>query len=107
MYDANSLLLVSGALVPRMLGQKVTQAEKSHHNSVSPDQFFSRYPSLENFFLSHLRTGVDCKNRVVLLPALVPILTFLSKLRPCENQRYENNISINIPYLNSINQHYK
>eukprot|EP00794_Sanderia_malayensis_P020487 gene20487-22503_t len=83
----NAAQILLGALVPRMLGQRVTQADKSHHNSVSAIQFFSMYPTLEGFFASHLGMAIDNKNRIRTLPALVPILTLLSKLRPCENTR--------------------
>ena len=78
----------SGALVPRMLGQRITQAEKSHHNSLTPDQFFTRYTKLEDFFVKILQAGTQQQQLAEFLPALIPVTTMLSKLRPCLNSRF-------------------
>ena len=77
----NVILFLSGVLIPRMLGQRITQGDKPHRNSVTVHQFFLRYPLLKEYFLKHLQDASRKIKESMFLPTLVPILTLLSKLR--------------------------
>eukprot|EP00795_Rhopilema_esculentum_P003434 gene3434-1806_t len=80
----NAAQILLGALVPRMFGQRVTQADKWHHNSLSTTMFFKMYPKLEDFFIEKLQSEGVFDQKVNSLSSLIPILTMLSRLRPCD-----------------------
>ena len=69
-----------------MLGQRITQADKAHHNSLTASRFFKMYPKLSDFFVKILNNGVTYEGRLTHMPGLLPVLTILSKLRPCEDE---------------------
>ena len=69
-----------------MLGQRITQADKSHHNSVTASRFFKMYPELPDFFVKILKRGVSYEKNLTYMPGVIPVLTILSKLRPCEDR---------------------
>ena len=73
---------ITGAVIPRMLGQRITQSDKSHHNSMTASSFFKMYPKLSDFFIKILQHGGVCERNLTRLPGLIPVLTILSKLRP-------------------------
>ena len=85
-YLYSTCLFILGALVPRMFGQRVTQADKWHHNSLSTTTFFKMYPKLEDFFIEKLQSEGVFDQRANSLSSLIPILTMLSRLRPCGNE---------------------
>ncbi|XP_057314916.1 thyroid adenoma-associated protein homolog isoform X2 [Hydractinia symbiolongicarpus] len=85
--NASTTLL--GTLVPRMLGQRLSQEESSQQNASTTDVFFYRYPRLEHYFLNCLKKQLVYMKEsgcVATLPHVVPVLTFLSKLRCGESK---------------------
>lgn len=85
--NASTTLL--GTLVPRMLGQRLSQEESSQQNASTTDVFFYRYPKLEHYFLNCLKEQLVYMKEsgcVATLPHVVPVLTFLSKLRSGESK---------------------
>jgi len=85
--NASTQLL--STLVPRMLGQRLSQEESSQQNMSTIDVFFYRYPKLRVLFqrcLSEQATVMsDEASGTKILPHLIPVLMFLSKLRASEN----------------------
>ncbi|XP_065660584.1 tRNA (32-2'-O)-methyltransferase regulator THADA isoform X3 [Hydra vulgaris] len=82
--NASTQLL--GALIQRMLGQRISQTEDNSQNAGTVDIFFNRYQSLCEYFVSSL-SGVS--KRMFSHPRLpctlhhvIPVLTILSKLHP-------------------------
>lgn len=81
--NASTQLL--GTLVPRMLGQRLSQEEMSQQNMSTVDVFFYRYPKLLPFLEDCLRQQKDM-SRLAISRRIIPVVTFLSKLRPSENE---------------------
>lgn len=79
--NASTQLL--STLVPRMLGQRLSQEETSMHNMSTTDVFFHRYPLLEGLFKRCLNEQVSSDVKV--LPHFIPVLIFLSKLRSSDS----------------------
>jgi len=95
--SASSLLL--GTLLPRMLGQH-SSPEESHH-STSVDVFFSWYPKLTTYFIKCLKEqSVDTFNTI--LPHIIPVLTFLSKLSSTSTTESQRLSMTFIPLLESM-----
>jgi len=97
--SASSLLL--GTLLPRMLGQH-SSPEESHH-STSVDVFFSWYPKLTTYFIKCLKEQsehVDTFNTI--LPHIIPVLTFLSKLSSTSTTESKRLSMTFIPLLESM-----
>lgn len=84
----NASLQLLGTLVPRMLGQRLSQEEVSQQNVSTPDVFFYRYPKLLPF-LEKCLPQQECamsNSSLAISPRLIPALTFLSKLRPSDSE---------------------
>lgn len=81
--NASTQLL--STLVPRMLGQRLSQEETSMHNMSTTDVFFHRYPLLEELFKRCLNEQVS--SNVQVLPHFIPVLVFLSKLRSSDSEK--------------------
>ena len=74
--ERNAALQLFGGLVPRMLGQKKVRNEESVCNVMTINEFFARYPSLQNFLLCQMSqhtTGL-------VHPSLVPLLVLFSRI---------------------------
>lgn len=86
----NACTLLLGTLVPRVLGQQISQQEKFQQKATTAEVFFSRYPKLELYFENSLKDRKDSKkkfeNGEYIAPEVIPVLTFLSKLRVDEGQ---------------------
>ena len=80
--NASTQLL--STLIPRMLGQRLSQEETSMHNMSTADIFFHRYPLLRELFKRCLSEQVSSGIKV--LPHFIPVLIFLSRLRSSDNQ---------------------
>ena len=52
-----SFPFISGALVPRLLGQKKVRSEDGSHNVMLLHEFFSRFSHLRGCLLENLTTG--------------------------------------------------
>eukprot|EP00035_Acanthoeca_spectabilis_P004154 m.99455 g.99455 ORF g.99455 m.99455 type:complete len:2084 (+) comp12463_c1_seq1:77-6328(+) len=74
----NAATIAYAALLHRMLGMKRVRKDSSHINSITAQEFFSRYPPLRNFLHKHLAAAVDQRDVAPFLA--YPILTLLSKL---------------------------
>ena len=85
--NASTQLL--STLVPRMLGQRLSQEESSQQNTSTIDVFFYRYPKLRTLFQQCLSEQATVMrgdaSETKILPHLIPVLIFLSKLRASEN----------------------
>lgn len=81
--NASTQLL--STLVPRMLGQRLSQEETSMHNMSTTDVFFHRYPLLQELFKRCLNEQVASDVKV--LPHFIPVLIFLSKLRSSDGEK--------------------
>ena len=81
----NACTLLLGTLVPRILGQQISQEESFQLKATTAEVFFSRYPKLELYFENHLKDRKDSmkkfENGECIAPQVIPVLTFLSKLR--------------------------
>ena len=76
-----------GALVPRVVGQKKIRNEDSICNSITIDEFFTRYPALPKFLLTSLR-----QNTAALIhPSVVPLLVLFSRISLGAHNPYRNN----------------
>ena len=65
-----------GGLVPRIVGQKKIRCEDSIYNSITVDEFFTRYPTLPEFLITKLSQN----SATLVHPSLVPILVLFSRL---------------------------
>ena len=72
----NAALQLFGGLVPRIVGQKKIRCEDSIYNSITVDEFFTRYPTLPEFLLTKLSQNSD----TLVHPSLVPLLVLFSRL---------------------------
>ena len=72
----NASLQLFGGLVPRILGQKKIRNDDSLCNSMTVDEFFTRYPSLPKFLLSQLSQ----ESKGLVHPSLVPLLVLFSRM---------------------------
>ena len=81
----NACTLLLGTLVPRILGQQISQEESFQLKATTAEVFFSRYPKLELYFENYLKDRKDSvkkfENGEYIAPQVIPVLTFLSKLR--------------------------
>ena len=85
----NSSALLFGTLVPRMLGESLSQAQGNQQKSTSVDVFFHRYPKLLEYFLICLEKQTLHVQNVganAILPHVEPGLTFLSKLKITDSE---------------------
>ena len=83
--NASTQLL--STLVPRMLGQRLSQEESSQQSTTTVDIFFYHYPNLHALFHGCLKeqASIENDNGTKILPHLIPVLIFLSKLRSSDN----------------------
>lgn len=85
--NASTILL--GTLVPRMLGQRISQEESNLQNTSTVDVFFYRYRKLASYFQNCLEIQKDVGDGYeanFITPHVIPVLTFLSKLSSGEKQ---------------------
>ena len=78
----NAALQLFGAIVPRILGQKKVRTEGSLHNSLTLPEFLSRYSDLIPFLLEQLLNDSKESSSFLVNPALVPLLSLLSRIAP-------------------------
>ena len=86
--NASTILL--GTLVPRMLGQRISQEENNLQNTSTVDVFFYRYPKLVSYFRSCLDSQVSAGKDYgsnFISPHVIPALTFLSKLSSSNGEK--------------------
>ncbi|EDO32264.1 predicted protein [Nematostella vectensis] len=99
-----------GSLVLRIFGHKQGQQDDSQFNSISARDFFTRFPSLRQFFLRQLRATASPSSSgsldithachaTRLGPELFPILSMLSKLRSARTVEEESLLVEFIPLL--------
>ena len=74
--ERNAALQLFGGLVPRMLGQKKVRNEESVCNVMTINEFFARYPSLQNFLLCQISQHTNG----LVHPSLVPLLVLFSRI---------------------------
>ena len=87
--NASTQLL--GALIQRMLGQRISQTEENAQNAGTVDIFFYRYQNLFDYFVSSLKNV----SRSMLFAHVIPVLIILSKLHPSstlQNKRFLMNL---------------
>ncbi|XP_066913477.1 tRNA (32-2'-O)-methyltransferase regulator THADA-like [Clytia hemisphaerica] len=101
--NASTQLL--GTLVPRMLGQRLSQEESSQQNMSTTDVFFYKYPKLQELFkqcLSEQNATIMENKEMEILPHLIPVLIFLSKLRTNDNKESERIYECFYPLLRGL-----
>lgn len=79
----NAALQLSGALIPKLVGQKKIQDEElTLGSSVSVEEFFSHFPDLTNFMLVSLQKAANCHPSQALQQHadLIPMLSLLAKV---------------------------
>ncbi|XP_032227510.2 thyroid adenoma-associated protein homolog isoform X2 [Nematostella vectensis] len=106
----NAATQLFGSLVLRIFGHKQGQQDDSQFNSISARDFFTRFPSLRQFFLRQLRATASPSSSgsldithachaTRLGPELFPILSMLSKLRSARTVEEESLLVEFIPLL--------
>ncbi|TRY78337.1 hypothetical protein TCAL_10660 [Tigriopus californicus] len=78
----NATLQLFGSLAPRILGQKKVRSEECISNSINVSEFLSRFSSIIQFILDKLLQPAP--KLALVNPVLVPLLSLLSKISPCE-----------------------
>lgn len=79
----NAALQLSGALIPKLVGQKKIQDEELTLGSgVSVEEFFSHFPELADFMLVSLQEAANCHPSQALKQHadLIPMLSLLAKV---------------------------
>ncbi|XP_033607441.1 uncharacterized protein LOC111864554 isoform X3 [Cryptotermes secundus] len=79
----NAALQLSGALIPKLVGQKKVQDEElTLGSSVSVEEFFSHFPELTEFMLTAMKKAAKCHPSQALQKHadLIPMLSLLAKV---------------------------
>ncbi|XP_069686859.1 uncharacterized protein [Periplaneta americana] len=79
----NAALQLSGALIPKLVGQKKAQDEEGAVGSdISLEEFFNHFPDLTEFILKSLQKATQCQKSQILQQHtdLVPMLSLLAKV---------------------------
>lgn len=98
----NASLQLFGSLAPRILGQKKVRSEECISNAINVSEFLSRFSSIVPFILEKLRQ-TTVKSALV-NPVLVPLLSLLSKISPCELSSIEGR-NITLEFRHAFFQH--
>ncbi|KAK9727349.1 hypothetical protein K7432_001927 [Basidiobolus ranarum] len=84
----NCSVMLFSTLLQRTLGTKKTKDEHHSMNTLTGNEFFSRFPKLHPFLLKELKIAVEqlLKSKELdssaVHPGLYPVLTLLSRLQP-------------------------
>jgi hypothetical protein len=82
----NASLQLSGALIPKLVGQKkIKDEELTLGSSASVEEFFSHFPELTDFMLTSMQKAANCHPSQALQQHadLIPMLSLLAKVSVC------------------------
>ncbi|XP_022790978.1 thyroid adenoma-associated protein homolog isoform X3 [Stylophora pistillata] len=97
----NSSTMLFSALVTRIFGVKRGKDEHSRKNCMTGREFFSRFPELHSFFLSHLQVACQGIERDTIRASLHPVLVMLARLYPSPMDGVDStlNMAMFVPFV--------
>lgn len=95
--NATSIIIImqSGILIARLFGQKRVTDEHSLLNSLSVEEFFSRYPGMQEYLQAEVISAAEDQisstegTYLSVRPSLQPVLVILSKLGRGIQEQYD------------------
>ncbi|KAJ8046071.1 Thyroid adenoma-associated protein-like [Holothuria leucospilota] len=96
----NSSMQLFGILIARLFGQKRVTDEHSLLNSLSIEEFFSRYPGMQEYLQAEVISAAEDQvsstegsTHLSVRPSLQPVLVILSKLGRGIQEQYDESLS--------------